>query len=40
MTHNEAIELLLKEYASSDRKQLIELFIQDTVSLSVSDAGH
>ena len=28
MTHNEAIELLLKEYASSDRKQLIELFIQ------------
>ena len=28
MTHNEAIELLLKEYTSSDKKQLTELFIQ------------
>lgn len=28
MTHNEAIDLLLKEYASSDRKRLTELFIQ------------
>ena len=28
MTHNEAIELLLKEYTSSDKKRLTELFIQ------------
>ena len=28
MTHNEAIELLLKEYTSSDKKQLTGLFIQ------------
>lgn len=28
MTHNEALELLLKEYANSDRKRLTDLFIQ------------
>lgn len=28
MTHNETIELLVKEAASSDRKQLTELFLQ------------
>lgn len=28
MTHNEALELLLNEYANSDRKRLTDLFIQ------------
>ena len=32
MTHNEAIELLVKEAASSDKKRLTELFLQTLVN--------